>query len=200
LNSAIQITRENITQGANPLDFFENCITPSLEEVGRRFETLDIFLPEMVIAAEVVEQVNNEVINPAVEIGRTGVLKPKGTVLMATVQGDLHDIGKNMVGLMLKVSNFEVIDLGTNVASLDIVDQAEKNRVDIIGMSSLLTSCLPYIKDVCDLLQGKRIREEFSVVIGGAATTPEFAQQVGADFHGRSAAEAVEICRMLMES
>ncbi len=197
-DKAVEIASETLDQEVSPTEFFQKCISPSLEEVGKRFETLDIFLPEMVTAADVVQEVNDKVITPAVEASHAEKIKPLGKVLMATVHGDLHDIGKNMVALMLKVNGFEVIDLGTNVSPSEIVDRAQSEGVNIIGMSSLLTTCLPYMKDVYDYLEGKGIRDQYHVIIGGAATTPDFADDVGADGHGNSAAEAVELCKRLL--
>jgi 5-methyltetrahydrofolate--homocysteine methyltransferase len=197
-DAAIAMARESLDGGASPVEFFENCIAPSLQEVGKRFETLDIFLPEMVTAADTVEKVNEVVINPAVADDEFSASMSLGKVLLATVQGDLHDIGKNMVGLMFKVNGFEVIDLGTNVAPADIVARAEQENVDIIGMSALLTTCLPYMKDVGDFLDGKGIRDKYSVIIGGAATNPDITEDMGANAHGSSAADGVEKCKMLL--
>ncbi len=196
--AAIALARESLEGGSTPVEFFENCISPSLQDVGKRFETLDIFLPEMVTAADTVDAVNTEVINPAVAESQNGASMSLGKVLLATVQGDLHDIGKNMVGLMLKVNGFEVIDLGTNVSPSDIVSRAEQEEVDIIGMSALLTTCLPYMKDVGDHLAGKDIREKYEVIIGGAATTPDVMEDMGANAYGSSAADGVKKCKMLL--
>lgn len=200
---AIQKTRELLNDGVTPTEFFENCISPALQEVGRQFETLEIFLPEMVIAAEVVEEINAQVIRPAIESAQanSGVVKIKsgmGKVLLATIQGDLHDIGKNMVTLILQVNGFEVKDLGVNVPPQDIVNAALAEEVDIIGLSSLLTSCLPYMKDVVNILESKGIREKYAVIIGGAAPTEDFTNAIGADAQGHNAAEAVRICKQIM--
>ena len=197
-DAAVNLARESLDGGATPVEFFENCIAPSLQEVGKRFETLDIFLPEMVTAADTVEVVNEKVINPAVAESESDASMSLGKVLLATVQGDLHDIGKNMVGLMLKVNGFEVIDLGTNVSPSDIVARAEQENVDIIGMSALLTTCLPYMKDVGDHLVGKGIRDKYPVIIGGAATTPEVMEDMGANADGSAAADGVKKCKMLL--
>lgn len=197
-DAAIGLARETLDSGSSPVEFFEKCIAPSLQEVGKRFETLDIFLPEMVTAADTVEKVNTEVINPALADAHLDKSMSLGKVLLATVQGDLHDIGKNMVGLMLKVNGFEVIDMGTSVAPADIVARAEQENVDIIGMSALLTTCLPYMKDVGDFMDGKGIRNKYTVIIGGAATTPDIAEGMGANAHGSSAADGVEKCKMLL--
>ena len=197
-DAAVALARESLDSGATPVEFFENCIAPSLQEVGKRFETLDIFLPEMVTAADTVERVNQEVINPAVADAHGDTNRSLGKVLLATVQGDLHDIGKNMVALMLKVNGFEVIDMGTSVSPSDIVARAEQEKVDIIGMSALLTTCLPYMKDVGDLLEGKGIRNKYAVIIGGAATTPGIVEEMGANTYGSSAADGVDKCKMLL--
>ncbi len=196
--AAIKMAKDSLDGGTTPVEFFENCIAPSLKEVGKRFETLDIFLPEMVTAADTVEAVNTEVINPAVAEANDGTSMSQGKVLLATVQGDLHDIGKNMVGLMLKVNGFEVVDLGTNVSPADIVARAEQEEVDIIGMSALLTTCLPYMKDVGDHLVAKDIRGKYEVIIGGAAATPDVMEEMGANAYGSSAADGVKKCKMLL--
>jgi 5-methyltetrahydrofolate--homocysteine methyltransferase len=199
---AIDKTRQLLAEGISPLDFFQQCITPAMVEIGNQFETLDIFLPEMVMAAEIVQRINVEIIQPALASTGDGAAKGRslGKVALATVQGDLHDIGKNMVALMLKVNGFEVTDFGTNVQSSEIVDRAEQEEVDIIGLSSLLTTCLPYMKDTVDFLKARGIREKYTVIIGGAAPTPEFARSIGADAQGHSAAEAVRICKEIMQS
>lgn len=197
-DAAIALARKSLDGETTPVEFFENCVAPSLQEVGKRFETLDIFLPEMVVAADTVEKVNTEVINPAVAGTKFAESMSLGKILLATVQGDLHDIGKNMVGLMLKVNGFEVIDLGTNVSPSDIVERAEQENVDIIGMSALLTTCLPYMKDVNGFLEGKGIREKYSVIIGGAATNPNITEDMGANAHGSSAADGVDKCKMIL--
>ena len=114
---------------------------------------------------------------------------------MATIEGDLHDIGKNIVCAILDVSGFEVIDMGVDVSPHDIVARAEQDQVEIIGLSSLLTSCLPYMKDVIDLLKMKGMRERYFVMIGGAAPTEAFALEIGVDAQGHTAADAVRLCR-----
>ena len=200
--SAVRKTRQLLADGITPLDFFQHCITPAMVEIGNQFETLEIFLPEMVMAAEIVQKINEEIIQPALVSNSDGKAYDSviGKVALATVQGDLHDIGKNMVALMLKVNGFEVTDFGTNISPMEIVDRAVKENVDIIGMSSLLTTCLPYMKDVVDTLMARGIRDKFAVIIGGAAPNEEFAQKIGADAQGHSAAEAVKICKEIMQS
>jgi methylmalonyl-CoA mutase cobalamin-binding domain/chain len=199
-NEALKLTSSTLDQGVTPRDYFEKCISPSLAEVGNLFATLEIFLPELVAAADMARIITDDIIKPRIEASSALKLISEGRVLLATVQGDLHDIGKNMVGLMLKVNGFEVIDLGTNVAPSEIVLRAETEKVDIIGLSSLLTTCLPYMKDVLEYLNAKDSRDKYAVIIGGAATTPEFATKLATDGIGNSAAEAVTLCQMLIKN
>lgn len=194
------LARQTLAQGVSPADLFAEGITPALYEIGRRFETLDVFLPEMVIAAEIVQSLNQEVIQPQIEATQSDKVPSQGRVLLATIQGDLHDIGKNMVALMLRVNGFDVIDLGINVSPYTVVDRAIEAQADIIGLSSLLTTCLPFMKDTVDILQAKGVRDQFPIIIGGAAPTPEFAARIGVDAQGHSAAEAVRICKSIMET
>ncbi|MDR3573252.1 MAG: cobalamin-dependent protein [Anaerolineaceae bacterium] len=199
---ALEKTRQLLAEGITAVDFFQQCVTPAMVEVGNRFETLDIFLPEMVGAAEIVKRIDEEIIQPSLLLNgndRAGV-GAVGKVALASVQGDLHDIGKNMVALMLRANGFEVVDLGVNVSPSEIVERAEQEKVNIIGLSSLLTTCLPYMKDVIDYLKARGTREKFAVIIGGAAASEEFAKAIGADGQGHSAPEAVRICKEVMSS
>ena len=196
--AALMVT-DAMGSGTSPLEFFQHCVNPVLEEVGKRFETLEIFLPEMVVAAEIVQHISDTIVTPYVlEHAGSGVEK-HGKVLLASVKGDLHDIGKNMVGLMLRVNGFDVVDVGINVPPMEIISQAEQAGVDIIGMSSLLTNCLPYMQDVVTLLEDKGLRGKYKVIIGGAAPDREFSDEAGADGYGHSAAEAVTLCKNLMK-
>jgi methylmalonyl-CoA mutase cobalamin-binding domain/chain len=200
---AVEMARETLAGGATPVEFFENCIAPSLDEIGKLFENLEIYLPEMTQAGKIVKEVNQQVLEPEIqrlvqagsELTKANAL---GKVLLATVKGDIHDIGKNMVSLMLQVNGFDIIDLGTDVPPLEIIECAEKEGVDIIGLSSLLTTCLPYMKDVTSLLESKGIREKFKIIIGGASPTESFANEMGADGFGKSAPAAVRICKGLI--
>jgi methylmalonyl-CoA mutase cobalamin-binding domain/chain len=198
--NALRIAEVTLEKGVTAQLFFETCIMPALVEIGEKFMRLDIFLPEMIAAAEIVKVVNEEVIGPQIEKLKSEKIVSKGKVLLATIQGDVHDIGKNMVNLMLTVNGFDVVDLGVDVAPTKIIEKAEQEEVDIIGMSSLLTSCLPYMKDVVDLLKTKGLRDKYKVIIGGAAPTADYASKMGVDAQGHSAAEAVRICVDFLES
>jgi trimethylamine corrinoid protein len=197
-DQALRLTRGALAGGVTPEAYLSSCITPVMEEVGRRFEELEIFLPELVSAGEIVQHITESLLKPAILAASRRLPASAGTVLLATVQGDLHDIGKNMVALTLEVNGFDVVDLGTNVPPPVIVKRSLHEGVDIIGLSSLLTTCLPYMKDVLDLLAARGARHQCAVIVGGAAPTPEYAAAAGFDAQGHSAAEAVTICKRLM--
>jgi trimethylamine corrinoid protein len=173
-------------------------IQPLLHEVGKRFERLEIFLPELMKAAKVVKAMQVGVLEPAI-LAMAGEDTKSGTVVVGTCRGDIHDIGKNMVALMLQVNGFEVVDLGTDVALRDFVDTARKVNADIIGMSSLLTTSMPYMGDLIAYLDGLGLREKFKIIVGGAPVTPAYAEKIGADAYGSDAIDAVAKCLRLMD-
>lgn len=193
----VQLAREALEAQLSPLEFFRSVIEPVLQEVGDRFARLEIFLPELMRAGMVVQAMQKEVLEPAIraENSTSNIL---GKVVIGTVQGDIHDIGKNMVALMLQVNGFDVVDLGTNVAPKAFIDTAQKEQADIIAMSSLLTTSMPYIRDLGELLTGYGLRDQFLLVAGGAAVTNDWAKSVNVDGFGEDAVEAVTVCRSLM--
>lgn len=195
----VQLAREALAAQLSPLEFFQNVIDPVLQEVGDRFARLEIFLPELMRAGMVVQAMQKEVLEPAIraESSASNIL---GKVVIGTVQGDIHDIGKNMVALMLQVNGFDVVDLGTNVAPKTFIDTAQKEQADIIAMSSLLTTSMPYIRDLGELLTGYGLRDQFLLVAGGAAVTSDWAKSVNVDGFGEDAVEAVAVCRSLMKA
>ncbi len=185
-----------LAAGVTPMDVFERVVTPVLTEVGDRFQRLDIFLPELLQAAEATQTLLARVLTPALRAGQES-RSAYGKVVIGTVLGDTHDIGKNIVILMLELHGFDVIDLGADVPAVDFIERARKDQADIIALSAILTASLPHMANVIDLLKGFGARDRFKVVIGGAAATQEFADQIGADGYGRDATMAVEICRRL---
>jgi 5-methyltetrahydrofolate--homocysteine methyltransferase len=179
--------------------FFEGVFSPAMETIGGRFGRLEIFLPELIDAADMAKGVSENVIRPRL-IEATGVGVPThGTVVLASVRGDLHDIGKNMVALMLQVNGFDVIDMGVNVGSRAILDRAVEVKADIIGLSALMTTSTPYMKEVVDMLKGLGLKGRFAVIVGGAPLTPAYAREIGADAFGENAADAVAQCLALMD-
>jgi 5-methyltetrahydrofolate--homocysteine methyltransferase len=142
-----------------------------------------------------------EAVNAAMEIMEPHLVKagvePKGKMVLATVHGDLHDIGKNIVALMLQGAGFEVIDLGSDVPAERIVASIQEENANLVGLSALLTTTMRVMKDVVDRLEEKGLRSQVKVLIGGAPTSPEFARDIGADAHGKDAFQAVEIAEEL---
>jgi methylmalonyl-CoA mutase cobalamin-binding domain/chain len=195
----VQLAEEALAAQISPLEFFRTVIEPVLQEVGDRFARLEIFLPELMRAGMVVEAMQKEVLEPAIQ-AESSASTIVAKVVIGTCQGDIHDIGKNMVALMLQVNGFEVIDLGTNVTPRAFIDSAKAKEADIIAMSSLLTTSMPYIRDLVQLLEGFSLRDQFLVVAGGAAVTRDWAESVGIDGFGEDAVEAVDICRSLIKS
>lgn len=191
---------QNVLQeGVGPLDFFNQVFTPAIAAVGDKFGRLEIFLPELIDAAERAKAISEQLVKPLLaEQGGGG--ESRGKVVICSVQGDLHDIGKNMVALMLQVNGFDVIDLGVDVPVRTVLDRAREEQADIVGLSSLMTTSMPYMKEVVELRDGFGLEEEFSVIVGGAPITPEYSAQIGADAFGRDAIEAVSECIALMKA
>ena len=193
---AAELARSALDQGVDPVDVIEHVIVPTLKDIGDKFGRLEIFLPEMMMAAEAAKAVI-AVMDPALKAqDQTGART--GRVVIGTVAGDVHDIGKNMVATMLEVNGFEVINLGTEVSVETFLSTARSQAADIIAMSSLLTTSLPYVKDVLTFLQETGEKDRFKVMVGGGPLTKEWALENGADGYGKDAAEAVTLARSLM--
>ena len=144
---AVDLAREALASGLSPLEFFQGVIEPVLTAIGDAFSRLEVFLPDLMRAGVIVKAMQGQVLEPAIRQAG-GSSTTEGAVVIGTAQGDIHDIGKNMVALMLQVNGFRVTDLGTNVATQAILDAARRENADIIALSSLLTTSLPFVKDV----------------------------------------------------
>jgi methylmalonyl-CoA mutase cobalamin-binding domain/chain len=194
----IEIIQGALDKDLSASTIFLEVIQPLLDEIGKRFERLEIFLPELMKAAKVVKAIHKEVLEPAIR-SESGEAINVGTVVIGTVKGDIHDIGKNLVALMLQVNGFEVIDLGTDVPTQVLINAARDNQADIIGLSSLLTPSMPYMGDLVARLEGLGLRDQFRVVVGGAPVTDSYAQHIGADAYGADAIDAVRVCLAQMD-
>jgi methylmalonyl-CoA mutase cobalamin-binding domain/chain len=167
-----------------------------MSEVGEKFSRLEIFLPEMMKSGKAMAAAV-EVFSLNLKAGEG--MPNKGKVVIGTVKGDLHEIGKNIVKLMLEANGFEVKDLGYNVDSMNIIKEAQAISADIIGLSSLMTTTMPHQKEVIDLLKDKGIRDKFKVVIGGAPTTQKWADEIGADLYCYDAGSAPSLIAKLLK-
>ncbi len=191
--TAIQIAEQAASEmsAAELLDLIEGGFKAGIMVVGDRFGKGDMFLPELVAAAETMK-LALAIIEPKLRESQV-TQEPFGKVVIATVKGDLHDIGKTMVSSLLMANGFEVIDLGIDVATPIIIEAARENAADMICLSALLTTTILAQKEVIDALQEMGYRDAFKVMIGGAASSKSWAQEIGADAYGADAQEATEI-------
>ena len=191
------VAAQNVIQEKVPVDKVIGALTDGLREVGEMFARMEIFLPEMMMASQAMKAAMNE-LEP--EIKTSGVtLEKKGVVIIGTVEGDMHEIGKFIVSTMLQTIGFEVHDLGIDVNSLDFVRKAEEVKADIIGVSSLMTTTMPKQREVIAILEEKKLRDKYHVILGGAPVTEAWVDEIGADSWGENAGVTVEILERVME-
>jgi 5-methyltetrahydrofolate--homocysteine methyltransferase len=190
-NAAAELTQAALDDGTNPEEVL-GAMTAAMDLVGRRFQEGEIFVPEMLIAARAMKA-GTAILEPV--LVAAGV-RPEFTAVVGTVEGDLHDIGKNLVGMMWKGAGFEVIDLGVNVSAAAFVAAASEHTAHLIGLSALLTTTMPNMRGVIEAVREAGLGAK--VVIGGAPTTPEFAAQIGADGYAADAGAAVDLARGLL--
>ncbi len=188
------LTRGALSGGAHPEVIVSDSMIPAMDEVGRRFEANEYFVPELMISARAMKAAL-DLVRPL--LAKSGV-KPAGRVVIGTVKGDLHDIGKNLVASMLEGGGFEVIDLGSNVAPDRFVQAVREKEPQIVGLSALLTTTMPSMKETISALQAAGVRGRVKVMIGGAPISQEYADEIGADGFGASARTAVTVARELV--
>ena len=194
--TGVEITRAAIEGGMDPLDIVQKCLVPILDDIGEQFSRLELFLPDLVMAADVAKAVKDEIREHL--LSNSDGNEAAGKVVIGTVQGDVHDIGKNIVATLLEVNGFEVFDLGNDVKPFDFIETAKKEKADIIALSSLLTTSMPYMVDVLKNLNGLGIRDQFKVIVGGGPVSAEWAKEIGADGYSTDANEAVELCKNII--
>lgn len=184
-----------LAAGASPRELLENALIPAMAEVGERFKQNEIFVPEMLVAARAMKEAM-KVLEP--ELIKAGI-KPEHTALIGTVEGDLHDIGKNLVATMWKGAGFEVIDLGVNVTPAAFIEAIQTHKPALVGLSALLTTTMPAMRDTV-----KAIREAgftaVKILVGGAPITQAYAEEIGADGYSRDAASAVDVARAVLQA
>jgi 5-methyltetrahydrofolate--homocysteine methyltransferase len=191
-DTATRLTQEAI-DAQLPAQEILDVMVAAMDVVGQRFQENEIFVPEMLIAARAMKESMEKLEPVLVEAGIT----PLAKAVIGTVQGDLHDIGKNLVAMMWKGANFEVIDLGTNVSPQNFVAAVKEYNANIVGLSALLTTTMPAIKSTVEALKGEGL-DVAKVVIGGAPVTQEYADEIGADGYAPDAASAVDVARSLI--
>ena len=186
---AVEYTKKALDQGADPQDIINNYLISGLNIVGEKFEKKKIFVPEMMMAAKSM-QACVDLVKPL--LNKEGDAKGLGTVVLGTVFGDLHDIGKNLTKLLLETSGFRVIDLGENVPSEKFLDAARENKAHIVGLSSLLTTGDPHVEETIHAIKNSDLADKVKVICGGAALTLKFVEACGADAHAKDAADGVK--------
>src|SRR5690349_5045287 len=190
------ITQQALAEGIDPLELVNKYMVPAMDEVGRRFEANEYFVPELLISARAMKAAL-ELIRPLL-VARGD--KPVGRVAIGTVKGDLHDIGKNLVASLLEGGGFEVIDLGVNVAPEKFIATVREKDANIIAMSALLTTTMPSMKTTIEALKQAGVREKVKVLIGGAPITQKYAEEIGADGYSEDAVGAVALAKRSVAS
>ena len=186
-----QAVGEALKEGIKPSDIIEKGMSPGMKEVGDRFSRYEIYLPEMMMAAEAWESAMKILEPKLLESGEER--KKVGKVVIGTVKGDIHSIGKNIVGAMLKMNGFEVFDLGVDIAASAFVTKAEEVGADIIAASALMSTTIPQQKNIIEHLEARGARGNYRFLVGGGSTTQEWADSIGADGYGRTAGDAVTL-------
>jgi 5-methyltetrahydrofolate--homocysteine methyltransferase len=192
--AVVELTQRGLAEGLEPETMLFEALIPALEEVGARFERGDFFVPEMLIAGRAMTGAL-DVLRPL--LAQTGT-QTIGTFLMGTVKGDVHDIGKNLVDIMLEGAGFKVIDLGVQVAPEAFVEAIEEHEPDVVGFSAFLTTTMPMFKVNIEAIEKAGLRDKVAIMVGGAPVTQEYADAVGADAYAPDAASATKRAKELL--
>ena len=195
-DQARELAAQALEADIAPLVAIEEALNPGMEVVGDRYESGEYFIPDLVMAAEAMKAAM-EVLEPAL-VARQEQRQVLGTVVIGTVEGDIHEIGKSLVATMLSAAGFQVYDLGVDVPVDEFVKQVRETRANVVGMSALLTTTMLNQEVVIQALEEAGLRDQVKVVIGGAPTSPEWAQTIGADAYAENANEAVGVVKELL--
>jgi len=189
--TAVAVTKEALAENADPLEMVTSYMVPAMDEVGKRFECEEYFVPELLLAARAMKGALGLLRPLLAELGA----EPLGRVAIGTVKGDLHDIGKNLIASMLEGGGFEIIDLGADVAPERFVQAVKEKNANVVCLSALLTVTMPSMKTTIEALKAAGVRDRVKVLIGGAPVTQQYADEIGADGYGSSASSAVPLAR-----
>jgi 5-methyltetrahydrofolate--homocysteine methyltransferase len=192
---AKELTQKMLDDGTKPSELFPKAIVPEMDEVGRRMRDCEFFIPEVLIAARAARGAT-DILRPLL-VGDESV-RSAGTVVCGTVKGDLHDIGKNIVAMMLESAGFRIVDLGVDVSPEKIINAVREQQADIVALSALLTTTMLNMKGAIEELVTAGVRDKVKVMVGGAPVTESWARSIGADGYGKDAPGAVELARRLV--
>lgn len=190
------LVKTAINDGLQVNAIIDDALIAAMDVVGKQFADSDIFVPEMLVSA-LTMKLGLETVKPFL---KGDEIKSKGTVIMATVKGDLHDIGKNFVIMMLEGAGFQVVDLGVDLGVEKLMAEIDAIKPDVLGLSALLTTTLSQMEEVIKALEANGLRNKIKVMVGGAPVKKSFAERIGADGYGADATEAVKLARELVES
>ncbi len=194
-----KLAEKAIKEDLDPIEAIQKGFAKGMEVVGNNFECGKIYLPEMMSSAQAMN-LGVKVLEPALATKSPEAVKKEGKIILATVQGDMHDIGKNIVKLIMSTAGFEIIDLGRNVKVERIIDEAQDKKADIIALSALMTTTMGYMPVLIEELTEMGFRQDFKVIVGGAPVTEEWAKQIGSDGYAKDAVEAVKVARELIKN
>jgi len=192
-NDAKALTQALLDEGMQPLDIVEKGLVPGMSSIGEKFKNNEVFVPEMLIAARAMKEAM-ALLEPLLTLAG---IKPKNTVVIGTVQGDLHDIGKNLVAMMLKGANFGVVDIGTNVPPEKFIAAVRESKASVLALSALLTTTMPAMKAAVEQVRAAGLHD-VKIMIGGAPVTQDYANEIGADGYSADAASAVDLALILL--
>ena len=195
--AAVAAAEEAVAANMSPLKAIEEGLQPGIQTVGDRFEAFECFLPELIGSAEAFKAAM-DVLEPVIA-KMSENQKSSGTVVMGTVKGDIHKIGKDIVVLLLKTRGFKVIDLGEDIPASEFLKAAQRHDADIIGLSALLNTTMPAQQEVIKLFSEEGIRDNFTIMVGGAPVSQKWADEIGADGYAKTAEEAVKVALDLMK-
>ena len=195
VSKTADLTKEALDQGEPALEVLNQGLLPAMKIIGDRFQTGEFFLPELILAGRAMQAAMAH-LKPAFQKDGT---KIQGKVAIGTVKEDIHDIGKNRVLMMLEGNGWDVVDLGVDVEPQQVCEYVKENSPDILGLSPLLTTTIPSLKETMDALQNAGLREKVKVMVGGALVTKDYAEEIGADGYADNAAEAVGLAEQLLE-
>lgn len=193
---AQETVKEALKVNIDPLEVVELGLSKGMASIGESFERGESFLPELLMAAETFNAAM-EILKPEIEAQNKEITKA-GTVLIGTVRGDVHNLGKNIVSMVLETNGFSVVDIGVDVPSLNFIEEAETVQADVIALSSLMSTTMPAQREIIEILEEKDLREKYFVVVGGGPVSKEWADEIGADGYGKTAVDAVHLVKRLL--
>ena len=196
-DEAVQATEKALAAGVDPLALIQQVVVPTLTEVGQRFEDLDIFLPELMAAGEAGNACSKVIEDALVKSG--GQVQSRGVIILGTVKGDIHDIGKNIVASLFKAHGYKVIDVGKDVSAATFIESAEENNADVIAASALMSITRAGCREIADLLSELQLEDEYKFIIGGGSTDQEYADEIGANGYAFTASGGVDLVNTLLQ-